>query len=441
MKKRILATLAAAAVATTLVACGGGGGGSDTTTTSTTPTTPDTTTTQPVSDNKFTSSGTWTFALPATAGATLCYDFDNKVQVADCSGTAWDLKVKSSGTTGSFWTNSGISGTGRGGAFGGPFDHTWADLQTWKNGTTDPTGGALPSTVFLADSASSIFTGTNDIQSAAFEYAVTGGTDDHSLYPNFRVFLVTSDSTQASAVGTVASPVYALQVIGYYGTAGTPPSASGTTSGIVTFRWVDRAAGGAVKTATVDARSGWVYFDLAAGAVSSQAGTWQIAFNRYNIKLNGGESGSGTVAGFVGKTPAGFYDTSSKPIVAKFTATTNVADTLADLTAADIVGPATASAWKKDATTSPLGPAYQGTYPAALDYGWYSYYPTDAAAAAVGLTQHMLKANDTRATLIRTGEGTGYVRFHLKSISYATATPAYSGQQTWTIEFDAQPSQ
>src|SRR5690606_5184745 len=127
--------------------------------------------------------------------------------------------------------------------------------------------------------------------------------------------LITTDSSAADAVGTPASPVFALQVTGYYG------GATGTASGHPSFRWVDRA-GGAVREATVDATGGWVYYDLAAGAESTEAGTWHIAFNRYNVKLNGGESGSGTVAGFVGKTPAGFYESDGNtPVAAKFTAT------------------------------------------------------------------------------------------------------------------------
>jgi len=393
--------------------------------------------TPPVATTEFTQSGEWKFVLPAS-GTSICYDLEAKAVVADCTGAKWDLKVKSSGMTASLWTNGGTSGTGTGGAFGGPFDHTWAELQTWKNGTTDPTSGAIPATVFLADSAASVFTGKNDIQSAAFEYGVTGASTDHSLYPNFRVFLVTTDSAAASNVGTATSPVYALQVIGYYGTAGTPPTSVGSTSGIVTFRYADRN-GGAAQTATVDARAGWVYYDLKSNTVSSATGTWQVAFNRYNVKLNGGESGTGTVAGFVGKTPAGFYNTDGTVVAAKFSATTNVADTLADLTATDIAVPARASSWVKDSLASALNPAYKGTYPAALDYGWYTYYPTVDTATAAGVVQHQIKAQADRAALIRTGEGTGYARFQLASIVYADPASATSAQ-TWTIKYDLQPS-
>jgi len=428
MNKPFHLALGAVACATLLAACGGSGDDAPATTT-------------PVATSAFTQSGEWTFVLPAS-GTSVCYDFEAKAQTADCTGTKWDLKVKSSGMTASLWTNGGTSGTGTGGAFGGPFDHTWTELQAWKSGTLDPTDTTntqLPATVFLADSAKSVFTGTNDIQAAAFEYGVTGATSDHLLYPNFRVFLVTTDSAAATNIGTgtTTSPVYALQLIGYYGTP-TPLSSTGTTSGIVTFRYVDRSSG-VKREATVDARAGWVYYDLTSNTVSSATGTWQVAFNRYNVKLNGGESGTGTVAGFLGKTPTGFYNTDGTVVAAKFTATTNVADTLADLIATDIAVPTRVASWVKDSTASALNPAYKGTYPAALDYGWYKYYPAVDANTPAGVVQHQIVAQADRAALVRTGEGNGYARFQLASIVYATPTSATSAQ-TWTIKYDLQPS-
>ncbi len=414
---RALSVLMAASV---LAACGGGGGEA-------TPPPP------PPPASSFTQSGSWTFNLPAS-GTALCYDFDTQAEVAGCAGNDWDLRVLSSGLTATLWTNSGTSGTGDGAAVGGPFEHTWTDLATWQNGTTDPVNGALPPAAFLQDSVSSVFTGSNSIQSAAFEYAVTGGPADHSLYPNYRVFLITTNNAVASNVGTAGSPVFALQVTGYYG------GATGTTSGYPSFRWVDRADPATVRTATVNASAGWVYYDLVNGAEVGEADAWQIAFNRYSTKLNGGASGSGTVGGFRGKTPAGFYDGTGAPIASRFTATTNTADTLADLTAGDIAVPANANAWVRDATTSPLNPTYRGTYPNALDYGWLSYFPTAAAAQAAGMpaVAHVIRANDERGTIVRSGEGNSYARIRLSSIAYADPN-VNSSQQTWTFQFDVQP--
>lgn len=417
-------TAALALVATMLTACGGGGDSS-------TPATPGTPAT-PVNTSSFTQSGSWTFTMPA-AGTSICYDFNTQAAVAGCTGNNWDLKIKGGTMSASLWTNSGTSGAGGGGAFGGPFDHTWTELQAWKNATTDPVSGAIPSTLFFKDAAGGVFTSTNEIASAAFEYGV-GGSSDHLLYPTWRTFLITSDSTLADPVGTAPAPVFALQVTGYYGGAG------GTTSGNPTFRWVDRANPGVVRTATVNAAADWVYFDLVAGAVTTATGNWQIAFNRYNFKLNGGESGTGKVAGFVGRTPAGFYDAANKPVAAKFTDVNNAANTLADLSASDLTVPATASAWVKDANASSLSPKQTGTYPNPLNYGWYTYYPTTTAAAAAGLpaVAHLLKANPDAAVMLRGGEGNTYARFHLTQIQYANPSDA-SSAQTWTITFDVQP--
>ncbi len=161
MNKR-LSLLSAIAATVFLSACGGGGSDS--------PSTPGGISAPPATTTSFTRSAAWTFALPAS-GTSLCYDVDTQSEVAGCTGTAWDLKITSSGSTATLWTNSGTSGTGKGGAFGGPFDHTWTELSTWLNGTTDPVNGAIPSTVFFADSASGVFSGTNDIGSAVYDTA------------------------------------------------------------------------------------------------------------------------------------------------------------------------------------------------------------------------------------------------------------------------------
>ncbi len=376
----------------------------------------------------FTKSASWAVTLPA-AGQSLCYDFDAAAEVAGCEGTQWDVKLSSGGRSATLYTNSGPNGTGRGGAFGGPFDHTWAELQSWPNATTSPTSGTIPATLYFADTAKSAFAGTNDIGSAAFEYDLN---NDNRLYPTYRVFLVTTDNSNADATGA-SVPVYAVQVVGYYG------GASGTTSGFVSLQWIDRANPATVQRATVDARGGWAYLDLASGAVTSEAGTWQIAFNRYNVKTNGGSSGSGTVGGFIGATPAGFYGADGRPLATAFAAATPESQQ-GSLTGT-LAAPSAASDWLKDSVSSALAPAYRGTFPAALDYGWYRYFPTTDAAAAAGLpaVANVLQAQPTRAALVRSGEGTSYARMRLGEIRYADPQSATSAQ-TWTFEFGVQPA-
>jgi hypothetical protein len=72
--------------------------------------------------------------------------------------------------------------------------------------------------------------------------------------------------------------------------------ATRTHAGRVTFEYaLQPAAGapmGAVRTATVDVSGGRVHFDLARGTVSD-ASDWDLAFEGYDIRVNGGVSGSG----------------------------------------------------------------------------------------------------------------------------------------------------
>lgn len=80
-------------------------------------------------------------------------------------------------------------------------------------------------------------------------------------------------------------------------------NASAVNVGQVTFEYALQAtpggAFGASLSRSVDVRSGPVYFDLAAGAVSSGAGTWDLRFSGFEIRTNGGVSGTGNVSALV----------------------------------------------------------------------------------------------------------------------------------------------
>ncbi len=355
----------------------------------------------------------WVFALPGS-GESLCYDIDAGEEALCDDGSDWDLKITSGGRTVSFWSNSGVSGNGDGGALG-LFD--WTELLGWVNATTDPGSGQNVASLYFADSASSIFS-----QSSWYAYDLLG---THQLHPNYRVYLVDGNPADTS------TPQFALQVVGYYG------GSSGTTSGYPSIRWIDRAEPDNLREATLDATShdAWVYVDLATGDTldldadtAADSTAWHIAFRRSEIKLNGGASGPGTTAGFLGKTPEGFYDEDGEPVTQTFTSTTPE-DTLDELTAADMAEPARASAWVTDGTSSVLNPPYTGSYPQPLDYGWFTYTPTS----------HFLTANPENGALLRSGNGDSYARFHLTDISYANPAVATS-QTTWTLEFNVQPA-
>lgn len=366
------------------------------------------------------------------AGSATCIDFDTASASADCAAADWDLKLVGSGRSAQIFTNSGPSGPGQGGAFGSPLDWTWAELQAYTSALVSPDGQAISPRQYVSDSAKGAFSGdSNSAVGAAFEY---GLDDTFLLYPTYRVFLVTTDSGSADAVGTAQSPVFAVQIIGYYG------GPSGTASGYVTFRWADRTAPTVVRTATLDASGSDepVYFDLVSGTETSATGNWQIAFQRFNVLLNGGSSGSGSVAGFLARTPDGLYDADGEPVVDAFLAATPDA-MLGELTAAPLATPASARNWVSDEIGSVLSPGYEGTYPAPLNFGFYTYFPTADAASGAGLpaVAHLLAANPDRGAWIRSGDGAGFARVRLADIRYADSSDS-SSDQTWTFEAEVQ---
>jgi hypothetical protein len=413
MKIKPSLVLTGFAVTLLLSACGG----SEEAAVAPTPTPPPKPTPAPAPVSSFTKTATWDLAFEAKGGE-LCFDIDTQ-KAADCAGDTWDFKAKDDGRSTSFFSNSGTSGAGKGGALASPFDSKWADLKKWLNGMTDPVNGALDANSYIKDFAEGVFTGTNGIKSAAFEYDLAG---DHKLSPNFKVFVISEDSSNPVA------KQFALQVTGYYGGTG------GAVSGYPSIRWVDRATNNELN-ATIDATKGWAYFDLAKNAVTTEAGSWHIAFNRNSMKLNSSLAGK-PLGGLLAKTPDGFYTVDGKVIPAKFAETNNLEQTRGLLTLADLVS--AKSKWLSDKNASPLSPAANGNYPV-LDFGWYSYYGDAAVASKAGLAAaHMLKANSEAATMIRSAEGNSFARVHLVDIKYADPSSAKS-IKTWKFEFDIQP--
>ena len=109
-------------------------------------------------------------------------------------------------------TNSGSSGDGDGGAFGA---FEWTDLEVYTSATVSP-GGESITHHYEADTSSGIFT-----DSSWYAYNLQGA---HKLWPNYRVYLIDTDSTDD------ASPIYAMQVTGYYNDSG--------ESGHPAIRWM-----------------------------------------------------------------------------------------------------------------------------------------------------------------------------------------------------------
>ncbi len=368
--------------------------------------------TPPVSTASFSETATWQVTNIAPVAAT-CYDFDAKAE-SSCAEDKWDIKFDNQARSVKLWSNSGDSGAGLGGVFG-LID--WSDLSRYSNATQDPDTKRDITMHYNEDRSGGIF----DAQ-PWFEYNLKG---NHQLYPNNRVYLVTTDNSSAMTDSSVQQPIYAMQITNYYNDAG--------TSGYPTLRWFDTALPNKVQTKTIDAsnNNNWVYFDLATGKSSSDKNsTWQIGFKRNDVILNGGDSGSGKTGGYLAATPAGYYDAQGKPITSQFTSDGSAA-TLADLTNTAVYGkPLSARSWVIDSKGSDLNPAYTGSFPN-LDFGWYTYN---------GMT-HQLNAkpvDSAQGALIRSAEGQSYARVRLDKINYpdSSATTATS----WEFKIDIQPA-
>lgn len=368
--------------------------------------------TPPASSASFSETATWQVTNLAPDSAT-CYDFDAKAE-SSCDGDTWDIKFENQARSVKLWSNSGDSGAGMGGVFG-LID--WSDLSRYTNATLDPDTGRDISLHYNEDHSGGVFAAK-----PWFEYNLQG---KHQLYPNNRVYMVTTDSSSAMTDSSVQQPIYALQITNYYNDAG--------KSGYPTIRWIDTALPNKVQTQTINATSNddWVYVDLKTGQSSTDKdSTWQIGFKRNDVILNGGDSGSGKIGGYLAATPAGYYDAKDEPIVSQFI-TDGSAATLADLTStADYDKPLIARSWVIDSKGSDLNPAYTGNFPN-LDFGWYTYN---------GMT-HQLNAkplDSAQGALIRSAEGNSYARVRLDKINYpdSTATTATS----WEFKLDIQPA-
>lgn len=364
----------------------------------------------------FSDSATWEITNLAP-GAVTCYDFDAKAESA-CADDKWDIKFDNQARSVKLWSNSGDSGSGKGGVFG-LID--WTDLGRYSNAIKDPDTGRDITMHYNEDRSGGIF----DAE-PWFEYNLN---EKHQLYPNNRVYLITNDNSSAMTDSSVQQPIYAMQIINYYNDAG--------ASGHPTVRWIDTALPDKIQTKTIDASNNdnWVYFDLKTGQSSSDKNSdWHVGFKRNKVILNGGDSAIGSnkgkVGGYLAATPAGYYDAQGKLIANKFL-TDSSANTLADLTnTAAYTKPSSAREWVVDSKGSDLNPAYKGNFPN-LDFGWYTYN---------GMT-HQLNAKpieQSQGALIRSAEGNSYARVRLDKINYPNKTDNIVS--SWVFKLDIQPA-
>lgn len=167
---------------------------------------------QPAGNSAFTTSASFSGTL-ASSGGEACFDFDTNASVGCDSASSWDIKVGVADRNLYLRSNSGVSGPGDAGVFG-PIG--WDQLSDYTSATTGPDGGDLTSH-YRADTTGGIFS-----DQSWYAYNLQG---EHQLWPNYRVYLIDTDTTDDQA------PVYALQVVSYYNDAG--------SSGHPKVRWVE----------------------------------------------------------------------------------------------------------------------------------------------------------------------------------------------------------
>ena len=166
--------------------------------------------TQAANTTQFAGGGQTATGALAQGTTQLCLDLDltSGHQVA-CDSADWDLmyEVNAAARSTNIWTNGGVYGTGKGAAHG---TLTATELAAYTS-ATDMNGQDI-SRLYTTDTSGNIFS-----DQLWYAYGLSQ-SDPHRLSPNFRTYLVDTDSSSASA------PKYALQITNYYslGASGSP---------------------------------------------------------------------------------------------------------------------------------------------------------------------------------------------------------------------------
>lgn len=241
------------------------------------------------------------FTADVGTGPGVCYDIDTAAAV-DCESAvdAWDLMFEVDAASHSYniWTNGGVKGTGKGASFG-PMSKEDAEAMA---SSKDVPG-------WFAD-----YFGGTFVDFPWYAYDVLG---THDVSANGRVYVVDTGTDK-----------YRVQLTSYYGAGG--------ASGMVTLRYgkltestydevvLDATAGGFGAAPDSPANKA-AYFDLDTGTIVDVDDTearsntvWDIAVKRFNVTLNGGASGPGTVKAAIADERDALYDANGDPIKAQF---------------------------------------------------------------------------------------------------------------------------
>ncbi len=157
-----------------------------------------------------------------------------------------------------------------------------------------------------------------------------------------------------------------------------------------------------------------VFLDLATGAVLTSTDIadpatsmlWDLAFQRFNLRLNGGVGGAKGVKGYATASDSDFYDAEGNPLVDQFinaTAESELNDLLTTTTRPDD------TAWITDS----LRPAIVGDGSAD---GWWLYNPVDRTVSA----------NSAAFWVIRHNTGDAYSKVNITAIDQANRAVAFA---------------
>lgn len=166
--------------------------------------------TQSSSETAYSATVDASFTVSLTASGNTCFDFDSNAVVDCASSTVWDIQIQVNGYTYTTLLNGINSGTGAAAAYG-PIDQ--AELDTYA-GSAD-----LVAQAYGTDQPGGVFTSYT-----WQEYAVTGEAGDHGIWPNYRVYVIDTDTSDDS------NDLIKMQIINYYNDSG--------ASGHITFRYM-----------------------------------------------------------------------------------------------------------------------------------------------------------------------------------------------------------
>lgn len=183
----------------------------------------------------------------------------------------------------------------------------FATTVTANGGTAGPGGVTVHCLCANENASATQLQGfTADNQRAAFEAAGTAQIPGDaqfradSLAPAIAAWFTGSGAQAAPTTtrawiirrGTATVTLGKLRIVSI-------TNASAQNAGVIGFEYALQAAPGATfgatVQATVDVRGGPVYYDLTNRAVTSATGPWDLRFSGFEIRTNGGVSGSGTV--------------------------------------------------------------------------------------------------------------------------------------------------